>query len=65
MADLYGLPKSHIVPDLSAALETAKPGMRPNNCQLDTEGSNSALKFKTVIEFKNEIKDCLENFIQI
>lgn len=66
MADLYGLPKSHIVPDLSAALDTeVKPGMRPNNCQMDTDDSNSLLKFKPVLEFKNEIKDCLENFIQI
>ena len=67
MADLYGLPKTHIVPDMSAAAEaqSGKPALRPMNCQLDTEETYNLLKFKAAIDFKAEIKDCLENFVQI
>ena len=61
MADIYNLPKEHIIEDKSEANKTA-PSLRPDNSTLDTSYSNSVIDFKPIMEFKDCIKDCLENF---
>jgi hypothetical protein len=62
MADLYNLPKEHILPDMSEANKT-EPSLRPDNVQLDTGYSYKLLEFEPIMEFKDSIKECLENFI--
>ncbi len=62
MADIYNLPKDHIQSDMSEA-NKPEPSLRPDNVQLDTSISYELLEFQPIIEFKDSIKECLENFI--
>lgn len=63
MADLYGVAKENIKPDMSSANVTSGPNIRPRDVQLDTSYSFQLIDFKTVMQFKDSIKDCLENFV--
>jgi hypothetical protein len=63
MADVYGLSKDHIKPDLSSASITSGPNLRPKDVQLDTTYTYKLIDFEPVIHYKDAIKDCLENFV--
>jgi hypothetical protein len=60
MADLFNLSKDHIKRDLSANTKSTAPTTRPDNCQMDTTYTYDLLDFKTIMNFKNSIKECLE-----
>jgi hypothetical protein len=60
MADLFNLSKDHIKRDLSANMQSNAPTTRPNNSQLDTTYTYNKLDFKTIMNFENSIKECLE-----
>ena len=57
------LNKDVIGRDLSAAQESTGPLLRPMNAQLDTTYSYDLIQFQPMMQFKNSIKDCLENFV--
>lgn len=63
MADLYGLSKEHIKPDLSAADTSSGPSLRPKDAQLDTTYSYEVVDFEPIMLFTETIKDCLDNFV--
>ena len=63
IADLLGLNKNIIGKDLSAAQESTGPLLRPMNAQLETAYSYELIQFQPIMQFKDSIKDCLENFI--
>ncbi len=60
MADLFNLSKDHIKRDLSANIKSNTPTTRPDNSQLDTTYTYDHIDFKTIMNFKNSIKECLE-----
>jgi dTDP-4-dehydrorhamnose reductase len=63
IAERMGLSKEHIHPDDSAAMQTVPANCtRPQNAQLDTKFTFELLDFKPIMNFSEQIKDCLENF---
>lgn len=61
MADLFNLPKTHIIADSCPSLEISQ--LRPTDAQLDTTYSFEKLdNFKTIVDFKTCIKRALEPF---
>ena len=62
MADLFNLPKSHIIPDMSSADPSIKQ-LRPLDSKLDTHYSFQKLgNFNTIVDFKKSLKRALEPF---
>ena len=62
MADLFNLPKTHIVADFSSADPTIKQ-LRPLDSKLDTTYSFQKLdNFTPVVDFKISLKRALEPF---
>jgi hypothetical protein len=62
MAELFSLPKAHIIADLSSADPTVKQ-LRPLDSQLDTSYSFEKLNnFKTIVDFKTSLKSAIEPF---
>jgi hypothetical protein len=62
MADLFNIPKTHIVPDLSSVDQTIVQ-LRPLDSKLDTGYSFQKLdNFKTIVDFKTSLKQALLPF---